>query len=130
MLLVGIFLLPTLEPLAAQDGTVQGRVRDDEGTPVYSATVLLLRNGTPVVAVDTDRLGSFRFFGVTSGPYTVCVQAWGHTEYSEEIVVDPAETLELELRLERSALLLDGISVEAERNRTRVVFDTVGGATI
>ena len=110
MLLVGIFLLPTLEPLAAQDGTVQGRVRDDEGTPVYNVTILLLRSGTPVV-VDTDRLGSFRFFGVTPGPYTVSVQAF-------------------ELRLERNALLLDGISVEAERNRARVVFETVGGATI
>ena len=130
VLLVGIFLLPPLEPLAAQDGTVQGRVRDDEGTPVYNATVVLRRSGTPVVAVDTDRLGSFRFFGVTPGPYTVGVQALGYTEYSEEIVVDPAETLELEVRLERNALLLDGISVEAERNRARVVFETVGGATI
>ena len=127
---MGIFLLPPLESLAAQDGTVQGRVRDEEGVAVYRASVALLRSGTPVVASDTDRLGSFRIFEVPPGPYTVRVQALGYGEYSEEIVVGPAETIELDLRLQRSALEIEGISVEAERNRARVRFEQVGGATI
>ena len=79
MLLVGIFLLP-LGPLAAQDATVQGRVRDDEGAAVFRASVMLLRSGTPVVASDTDRLGSFLIFEVTPGPYTVRVQGLGYAD--------------------------------------------------
>jgi len=126
---MGIFLLP-LEPLAAQDATVQGRVRDDEGAAVFRASVMLLRSGTPVVASDTDRLGSFRIFEVAPGPYTVRVQGLGYAEYSEEIVVSPTETMELDLRLQRSALEIEGISVEAERSRERARFEQVGGATV
>ena len=130
MLLAGIFLLLPLQSLAAQDGMVQGRVRDEEGTAVFRATVVLLRGETPVVASDTDRLGSFRIFGVAPGPYTVRVQGLGYTEYSEDIVVGPSVTLELDLRIERSALQIEGISVEAERSRARARFEQVGGATI
>jgi len=129
VLLVGIFLLP-LGPLAAQDGTVQGRVRDDEGAAVFRASVALLRSGTPVVASDTDRLGSFRIFEVAPGTYTVRVQGLGYEEYSEEIVIGPAETVELDLRIPRSAIEIEGISVDAERSRTRARFEQVGGATI
>ena len=129
VLLVGIFLLPS-EPLAGQGGTVQGRVRDDEGAAVFRASVVLLRSGTPVVASDTDRLGSFRIFEVAPGPYTVRVQGLGYAEYSEEIVISPTETMELDLRLQRSAIQIEGISVEAERSRERARFEQVGGATV
>ena len=129
MLLASIFLL-SLEPLAAQDGTVQGRVRDEEGTAVFRATVALLRGGAPVVVSDTDRLGAFRIVEVTPGPYTVRVQGFGYTEYSEEIVIAPNETVELDLRLQRDALRIAGISVEAERSRARARFEQVGGATV
>ena len=130
LLLAGIFLLPTAGPLAAQEGTVQGRVRDDEGTAVYRAAVVLLRGETPILVVDTDRLGLFRILEVAPGPYTVRVEGLGYTGSSEEIVVGSAETVELDLRLERSAIRLEGISVEAERSRARARFDQVGGVTI
>ena len=129
VLLVGIFLL-SLESLAAQDGTVQGRVRDDEGAAVYQATVALLRDGTAVASSDTDRLGLFRILEVAPGSYTVRVQGLGYTEYSEEIVLGPTETVDLDLRLQRSALRIEGISVEAERSRARARLEQVGGATI
>ncbi len=82
-----------------------------------------------MVASDTDRLGSFRIFEVAPGPYTVRVRGLGYAEYSQEIVIGPTETVELDLRLLRSALQIEGISVEAERSRTRVRFEQVGGAT-
>ena len=129
-LLPGIFLLSPAGPLAAQDGTVQGRVRDDEGTAVYRAAVMLLRGETPVVVVDTDELGLFRILEVTPGPYTVRVQGLGYAESSEEIVVGRTETVELDLRLQRSAIRLEGISAEAERSRARARFDQVGGVTV
>ena len=134
--LAGILLLPPLEsltaqqPVAEQEGTVQGRVRDEEGIAVYRATVTLIRSGTAFLGSDTDRLGSFRIFGVAPGPYIVRVQGLGYSEYSEELVMGPSETLELDLRLQRSALQIDGISVEAERSRARARFEQVGGATI
>jgi len=50
--------------------------------------------------------------------------------YSEEIVIILTETMELDLRLQRSALQIEGISVEAERSRERARFEQVGGATV
>ena len=128
--LAGILLSTPLEPLVAQDGTVQGRVRDEEGVAVFRATVTLLRSGAAVLGSDTDRLGSFRILGVAPGPYTVLVQGLGYTEYSEDLVIGPTETVELDVLLQRSALQIAGISVEAERTRARARFEQVGAATI
>jgi hypothetical protein len=128
--LVGTFLVWSFASLAAQDGTVQGRVRDDEGTAINKVTVALFRSGTPVVVADADRLGLFRCFEVTPGPYTVRVQGLGYSEYSEDIVVSLGETVELDLRLPRSAIELAGILVEADRSRTQARFEQVGGATV
>ena len=128
--LTGLSLLLPWGSVAGQDGTVQGRVRDDEGAAVYRARVTLLRNDTPVEVTDTDRLGLFRLIGVAPGPYTVGVQALGYSDYSEDLLVGPAETLELDLRIPRSAIQIEGISVEAERSRARERFERVGGATI
>ena len=130
VVLVSIFLVWSSAPLAAQDGTVQGRVRDDEGTAVYRATVVLFRSETPVVVAESDRLGLFRFSEVAPGPYAVRVQGLGYSQYSEDILVGLGETVELDLRLPRSAIELEGISVEAERSRTRARFEQVGGATV
>ena len=130
VVLVGVLRLCSSSSLAAQDGTVQGRVRDDEGTAVYRATVVLFRSEIPVVVTESDRLGLFRFSEVTPGPYAVRVQGLGYSEYSEDILVGLGATVELDLRLPRNAIELEGISVEAERSRTRARFEQVGGATV
>ena len=130
VLLVGIlFLLPS-GALVGQDGTVQGRIRQQDGSAVYGATVALLRAGIAVVASDTDRLGSFRISEVAPGPYAVRIKGLGYAAYSEEIVVGLTETVELDVRLQRSAVRLEGISVDAERSRARVRFEEAGGATV
>jgi hypothetical protein len=116
---------------AGQEGTVQGRVRDDEGAPVFGAFVTLEMAGTPVAGTDSDRLGAFRFSDVPAGGYTLRVQALGYTERSETALsLGPGETLEVEIRLERSALELQGIAVEAAASRERARFEEIAGATV
>jgi len=121
-----------LHPLAAwaQAGTVQGRVRDQVGAAVFGATVGLHREGRRVRAADTDRLGSFRISEVLPGTYVLRVQALGYLQHTGELTVGLAETVELDMRLERNALELEGISVEAERSRRRIRFEEIGGATV
>jgi hypothetical protein len=114
----------------AQAGTLQGRVRDAEGVGVYGATVLLERGDVTSFVGDTDRLGSFRLVEVSPGPYTLRVQALGYAEVVRDVVVGLAETVDLDLRLERSALIIEGVEVEAERSRERVRFEEVGGVTV
>ena len=115
---------------AAQEGTVQGRVRDIEGAPVFGAFITLLVGSSPVQGTDSDRLGAFRLSDVSAGEYTLRVQALGYAEHAQAIALGPGETLEVEVQLERSALELQGISVEAEASRERTRFEEIAGATV
>jgi len=119
--------VPALE---AQVGTVQGRVRDDEGSAVYRATGRLLTGTTTIGAADTDRLGSFRLAAVPAGTYRLRVQAFGYAERSQDIALSAGQTLEYDLRLVRQAIEVEGITVEAERSRERVRFEELGGVTV
>ena len=66
--------------LDAQEGTIQGRVRDQQGAAVFGAVVRLLSDTTLVGIADTDRLGSFRLTGVLAGSYRLNFRALGYTE--------------------------------------------------
>ncbi|MGB1840487.1 MAG: TonB-dependent receptor [Longimicrobiales bacterium] len=114
----------------AQLGSVQGRVREVEGAAIYGATVSLFRGDTRAFVTESDRLGSFQVTDVSPGPWDVQVTALGYAAYTESIELGLAGTVELDIRLERSALVLEGIDVEAERSRDRVRFEEVGGATV
>ena len=116
--------------LAAQLATVQGSVRDEETAGVYGATVSLFAEGARRYVTDTDALGSFRLSEVVPGSYEIVVQALGYAEYVEALEVGFAATVEVDARLEASAIELEGISVEAERSRERVRFEEIGGPTV
>lgn len=125
-----VALLACAPPVQAQDGSVQGRVRDDEGAAVYAALVRIVQAGTLVAAVETDRLGYFRIAPVPPGAYTLTAQRLGYAEVSRPVAVGPGEAVELDLVLGRRALEVEGIAVQAERSRERIRFEEVGGATI
>ena len=126
--LAAVVLTPA--PALAQEGTVQGRVRDDEGAAVFGAFITLFSGDAALLGTDSDRLGSFRISNVPPGAYTLRVQALGWAEHAESIAVGPGETLEIEVQLARSALELQGIAVEAEASRERARFEEIAGATV
>ncbi len=130
LLTLGTLFLAVVPALQAQVGTIQGRVRDGEGSAVYGGTVRLLTGTTTIGMADTDRLGSFRLASVPAGTYWLRVQALGYAEYSQDMTLSAGQTLEYDLRLVRQAIELEGISVEAERSRERVRFEELGGATV
>ena len=117
-------------PLEAQPGTVQGRIRGEEGSAVYGATVRLLAGTITIGAADTDRLGSFRLASVPAGTYQLLVQALGYGEQTEVLTLGAGQTLEYDFRLVRQAIEVEGISVEAVRSRARIRFEELGGATV
>jgi len=125
-----VLLLVAAEGASAQSGLVEGRVRDDEGSAVFGATVVLTQAGTILRGVDTDRLGWFRLDDVPVGAYTLLVSGVGYAEATRAVGVGPGETVELELVLARRALELEGITVGAERSRERVRFEEIGGVTV
>lgn len=115
--------------LVAQDGGIQGRVRDQDGAAVVSASVLVLRGDTVVRGTDTDRLGAFRIESLQPGPYTVAVRALGYGELARAITVGAGSVQDLDLRVEVQPIILEGISVDAVRSRNRVRFEEMPGVT-
>ena len=57
-LVLALLLVVAATPIAAQQGTVQGHVRDDEGAAVRGVIVTVLRDSAVVAGSDTDDLGS------------------------------------------------------------------------
>ncbi len=105
-------------------------MRDDEGSAVFGATVVLTESGTVVRGVDTDRLGWFRLDAIPPGAYTLRAMGVGYADAVRPVGVGPGEAVEVELTLPRRAVELEGITVGAERSRERVRFEEVGGATV
>lgn len=125
-----LLLLAGAGHASAQAGRIEGRVRDDEGSAVFGATVVLTQAGTLLRGVDTDRLGWFRIDEVPVGAYTLRVSGVGYAETTSSVGVGPDQTVEVELTLARQAVELEGITVGAERSRERVRFEEIGGATV
>lgn len=123
-------LAAAAEAVAAQSASVQGRVRDVEGAGVYGATLLLTAPGALPRADGTDRLGSFRISPVPPGAYELSVTALGYAGHRRQVSVAPGETVELDIRLEPSAIAVEGIAVEAERSRARARFEETAGVTV
>lgn len=117
-------------PASAQTGSVQGRVRDDEGSAVYGATVRVARQGMGERATSTDRLGFFRVDDLAPGTYTLRVSGLGYGEAEQTVAVTAGEAAEVELAIARRAIEVEGVSVEAERSRERTRFEEVGGVTV
>jgi len=109
---------------------IQGRVRDQQGAAVFGAVVRLLSDTTLIGITDTDRLGSFRLTGVLAGSYRLNFRAFGYAELTEDVALTGDETVEFYVRVERQAIELEGLAVEAERSRERIRFEEAGGATV
>ncbi|MEX2466008.1 MAG: TonB-dependent receptor [Gemmatimonadota bacterium] len=117
-------------PVAAQTGTVQGRIHDDAGAAIVGAAVRLENDRGDPQMVGTGPLGSFRITSVMPGAHVVTVTALGFDEHEAVISLQPGETVDLDITLESRAIELEGISVEAERSRERVRFEEVAGVTV
>ena len=104
ILFAGVLAGLCVPALAAQEATVQGRVRDDQGSAVFGASVQLLAGELLLGTANTDRLGSFRLARVPIGTFRVRVLALGYADGSLDVEVRGAETLELDIRIASQAI--------------------------
>lgn len=131
ILVLGFALVAAARPALAQGtGSVEGRVRDDQGAAVYTASVVLWGPESIPRVADTDRLGSFRLLGLPPGTYRLDASRLGHQPLSREVAVAAGARIELELVLTRAAVGVEGVSVEADRSRARLRFEEVAGRTV
>lgn len=110
-------------PSLASAQTVLVRViGDDGGRPMVGAVAYLVNaSGQTVTNTLTDERGRALFVGMPSGMYTVRSEMIGKASAeTEAFEIAEGTTVAKELMLESSAILLEGISVEADAGRCEV----------
>ncbi len=124
MLRLALLLLALLAAPAAlaqpgpMGGSIAGRVLDEAGAPLPSATVALyaLPDTAFVTGAATDAEGAFLIERLRPGAYQVRVSVVGYATSRQEAEVRPGAPVHLgEIRLAESTVLLDEASVEARR---------------
>lgn len=113
-------------------GSIEGRIRGEDGTPIQNVLLLLYRVGgeTPLRGTESDELGYFHLEPLSPGDYLLEVSRLGLESQTREVEVLPGERVTVDLTLATAPLVLEGISVEAERSRDRVRFENEAGVTV
>jgi hypothetical protein len=105
-LLTWAAMLAVSGTLAAQSytGTVQGRVVDEQGSPIATG-IVMLRGPSAPQRTGVDAQGHFRFLQVPSGTYSLTVEAPGFTPVTREsVLVSVGRLTAVEILLRVSAL--------------------------
>ena len=94
--------------LAAQGGTIRGRVTDAQGAPLVRAAVALEGTGFRTV---TDQAGAYQITGVPAGAYTLRARLIGYATAMTQVTVRDNETAAHDVRLEAVAIGLAPVDV-------------------
>ncbi|MEE3137159.1 MAG: carboxypeptidase-like regulatory domain-containing protein, partial [Gemmatimonadota bacterium] len=103
--------------------TVLARVLDGEDSrPVFGALAYLVDSeGTVLKSALTDQLGRALFVGLQAGAFRVRVEMIGKATVETDLFqVAAGATATQDVRLQSSAIVLEGLQVEAEGGRCRV----------
>ncbi len=116
---------------AAQANQLSGRAWSDDGRPIEGAVAELhpVADSTLAVYTLTNELGFFSFRDLQPGTYALTVTRIGFAEHREEVSVR-AGTTEVEVIMAGEAVVLEGVTVEAERSRAKTRFEESAGITV
>jgi len=111
-------ILSSVSPLlgqSANSGILEGRVTDNAGVPVAQADILVThQDGVTHRAASSDGRGAFRIGFLPPGQYGVTVRQIGFQPVQiNELTVRPGRVEQLVVRLERAAVRLDSVIVQA-----------------
>lgn len=129
VLLVGFALLVCGPGAYAQDepGSIQGTVRDETGSPLTAATVVV--SGTNLTGI-TSADGRYTIAGVPPGTHTVSVSLIGYGSEEQELEVASGEAATVDFGLPLQAVALDQLVVTGYGTQEKVnVTGAVGVAT-
>ncbi len=128
----GALLLLSIPSAAeAQANQLNGRAWSEDGSPIEGAVAELhpVADSTLAVYTLTNDLGFFSFRDLQPGTYALTVTRIGFEEHREEVSV-AAGTTEVEVIMAGEAVVLEGVTVEAERSRAKTRFEESAGITV
>ena len=104
-------------PVAAQQGTVTGRVTDRaSGQPLVAARVQVMGTG---LITGTNADGRYRLSNVPSGPASIRVVALGYAAVTQQVTVDPATPVVSDFGLNLAPYSLDEFIVTATGEQSK-----------
>lgn len=124
--------LARVVPLIAQQGSLEGRVRDDQTATVSGARVLLrdALSDAPFRGVSSDDLGFYRFDGIPAGEWIVEVQRLGFALFRQPVIVGSGMT-DFDVVLTVQVLEIEELRVRADaRAPESIAFEEEAGLTV
>ena len=113
--------------LVAQDGSIQGVLQEDNGTPIVYANVVLFHSADSSLykAAASDEQGVFRMPGIEDGTYQLKVTYVGLPDYTkDDVIVKNGQLLDLGiLKFQPAAIELETATVKASRSMVEVKPD-------
>ncbi len=118
-------------PANAQTEQLSGRIRSEDGRPVEGALAELRAEADSTLAAYTlaNDLGFFSFRDLDPGAYVLRVTRIGFREFREPVRVG-GDATEIEVVMAPQAILLAGVTAEAERSRAKTRFEESAGITV
>jgi len=81
------------------------------GDPIQGASLVLEVDGELRYGVVTDRNGFYQIGGIAAGDYVLCASAIGYADSEQVVTLPPGERVTISVRLQESALALEGVVV-------------------
>ena len=112
----GIFLLIPVV-LFAQEGTISGKVTDENGTPLAGVNILLKNTNSGTA---TDLKGDFNLSNIPYGNYTLIASMVGYKKFVKNIKVNKPG-LNLKIVLRETTLKFNEVVVTAGKHRQKIL---------
>lgn len=112
--------------------SISGKVVDETGAPVYTATVVAIHDATGTqYGVISSEDGFFKINNMkVGGPYTVTVSYIGYKDYIfNNIYLQLNETFDLSPKLSKSVVEMEEVTITAESDDDLINSDRMGSIT-
>lgn len=107
------------------EGTITGKVLDQENTPLFQASVAVYDSTESdiVTGVTSDSSGTFTV-DIGPGQYVLEISFVSHEPHTEVVRMEPGETIDMgNITLNPTAETMDEVFVRAERSQMQMSFD-------
>lgn len=119
-------LFATSSAFASIYGVLEGKVVDDDGKPLASATVVL-QGTNPLKGARTKADGTFVITNITAGSYKAKITFTGKTPQLVDVRISADQTTNLKsIKLQDDAVMMDTVVVTAKADAKKVDVQTVG----
>ncbi|HVY75372.1 MAG TPA: SusC/RagA family TonB-linked outer membrane protein, partial [Puia sp.] len=117
------------EPLSAafaqQDGTIKGKVTNEQGEPVAAASIVLV--GLANKGTAANNLGEFTLSGIKPGTYTIRISGVGFEVLTQQVTVTDNQVQELNFQLHATTSSMDQVVVTGYSRQSK--RDVTGAAS-